>query len=387
VMPSETELHGTATDTPVPVAFVSSHATRGGAERYLALLLEHLPDEWIRTVICLKDGDFVDDLRARGHDVEVIDTGPHATDIVRAARSMRKSFARSRPEVVHANGLKAALVAEVATAGTRTPVVWFKHDVSRDGWLARLAARRSARVIAASAGITKTFSAALRGKIEVLHYQLPTPEVDAVGARRLVLGEFKEDAPTAVVSLVARIDAYKGHREVIAAAPRVLSSVPGVRFLFVGGEDPAHPGMRAALEGEVFEAGLEYAFRFTGFRADALELISGSDVLVVPSIASGGFGQEGFPYVGLEALALGTPIVAYAHGGLPEQVGDCGELVPSGDREALGEAILRLVDDPDHSAALAACGRERFERLFRWSTLVDDVADRYRLVATEASPR
>jgi hypothetical protein len=52
-MPSETELHGTATGTPVPVAFVSSNATRGGAERYLALLLEHLPDEWIRRVAAL----------------------------------------------------------------------------------------------------------------------------------------------------------------------------------------------------------------------------------------------------------------------------------------------------------------------------------------------
>ena len=54
-------------------------------------------------------------------------------------------------------------------------------------------------------------------------------------------------------------------------------------------------------------------------------------------------GREGFPYVGLEAMAVGTPVVGYEHGGLPEMLGDCGLLVSPGDRNALGEAILHLL--------------------------------------------
>ena len=120
----------------VPVAFVSSHAGRGGSERYLGLLLEHLPRDWVATVVCLQDGPFAGDLGDRGFSVEVIETGRGATDLTRAARRLRGVFKRSAPAVVHANGLKAALVAELAAFGGQPPVIWFKHDVARDGWLA-----------------------------------------------------------------------------------------------------------------------------------------------------------------------------------------------------------------------------------------------------------
>lgn len=366
----------------VPVVFVSSHATRAGSERYLALLLEHLSTDWINSVVCLQEGPFADELRANGHPVEVIETGPRARDIARAAHRLRKSFARTRPEVVHANGVKAALVAELATVGTPTPVIWFKHDVAMDGWRGRLVARHAALVVGVSAAVMESLEGSFPGRLEVLHCQIPDPPVDPAAARDLVLREFEPDRPEAVVVLVGRLDAYKGQGELIAAAGSILARAPGVRFLLVGGDDPTHRGQRAALEREVVERGLEGAVRFTGFRTDALDLICGSDVLVISSIARHGFGKEGFGYVGLEALALRTPIVYYADGGIPEQVGECGLAVPPGDRVALGEAILHLVEDPERRRELAACGRERFQRNYLWSTLADDVAERYRRVSS-----
>lgn len=370
----------------VPVAFVSSHATRGGAERYLALLLDHLPPEWVRGVVVLKEGPFVEDLRDRGHPAEVIDTGPSALDILRASRRLRAYLAQRAPSVVHANGTKAALVAELATVGTRIPVMWFKHDLARDGWLARLVGRRAAWVVAPSAAVIESLGPASRDHAEVLPYQLPDPRVDARAAREAVLAEFPEGAE-AVVALVGRLDPFKGQEELIATAPDILARAPGARFLVVGGEDPAHPGRHAELHRQVVERGLEGKVRFTGFRQDALELISGSDVLAIPSIAKDGFGKEGLPYVGLEALALGTPVVCYAHGGLPELIGECGVLVPPGDRRALAEGIIGLVSDSERRSALAACGRSRFERRFRWRTLPDEVAERYRRVAALSSLR
>jgi glycosyltransferase involved in cell wall biosynthesis len=54
-----------------------------------------------------------------------------------------------------------------------------------------------------------------------------------------------------------------------------------------------------------------------------------------------------FPSVVLEALACGTPVVATAVGGIPEQVrlGETGELTPGGDAQAMGEAVVRLLND------------------------------------------
>ena len=67
-------------------------------------------------------------------------------------------------------------------------------------------------------------------------------------------------------------------------------------------------------------------------------------------------GREGFPYVGLEAMAVGTPVVGYAHGGLPEMLGECGLLVPPGDRAALRHAILDVLENEAERDRLAGCG-------------------------------
>lgn len=362
----------------VPVAFVSSHAAQAGSERYLSLLLAELEPGWVRAVVCLQEGPLAAELREAGHPAEVIDTGARAPAILASALRLRRLLRRSGARVVHANGVKAAIVSTAATFGTGIPVVWFKHDVSRDGWQSRLLATRCAAVVAASSAVATTFRGRQRKKVSVLHYQLPEPQADPAEARRLVLAALGAEEPVTVVTLVGRLDPFKGHREVLAAAPGLLAREPGTRLMFVGGADTAHPEQADALQREVAGQGLEGPVLFTGFRQDALALIAGSDILVIPSVANRrGMGKEAFPYVGLEALALGTPIVGYAHGGLPEQVGDCGLLVPPGDREALEATILRLLQDPALRKQLAECGRARFRERYAMRTLAADVKAYY----------
>ena len=372
----------TGTGEAVPVAFVSSHSYRGGSERYLTLLLERLEPAWISTVVCLDEGPLADELRSLGLPVEVIASGTGAGDILAAARTLRRSLAGAGSAVVHANGVKAALVAVTATAGTRIPVIWIKHDVARDGWQAQLIASRCHRIIGVSTFVTTIFRGRTRRKVEVLHPQIPSPDVDRSRARRLVLDLFDPEEPDAVVALVGRLDPFKGQSDLIACAPAVLEAAPRTRFLLVGGDDPAHPGAGETLRRSVVEGGVEHAVRFTGHRADALALIAGCDLIVIAGGANArGIGREGFPLVGLEALALGTAVVGYAHGGLPEQMGECGALVPSGDRRALADTLVRLLTDATARERLTRCGEQRFRSRYELSTLPHEMAERYRLAA------
>ena len=365
---------------PVAVTFVSSHARLGGEENYLLKLIEELGPAWVRNVICLEDAPFVERLRAEGIATEVIPTGPRL-GIAPAAVRLRRALSRARPDVVHANGVKAGVVCAAALVGSRTPWIWLKHDFSWDGRLANVVAARATQVVAVSEAVTETFEGDVRGKVHVVHNGLPELDVDREQGRAR-LRELLGHEAAEIVSLVARVDPTKGHRELLAILPELIEARPGLHLAFIGAEHFPHLEFAEELRAEIAERGLEHAATFVGFQENAVELIAGSDVIAIPStIGERGLGREGFPYAGLEAMAVGTPVVAYAHGGLPEMLGECGRLVGPGDREALRDAILELLADEDAHAKAAACGRARVRESFSLAGMVDAMRERYREAA------
>ena len=364
---------------PVPVTFLSSHAHGGGSERYLELLLGELGPDWIRGVVPLQEGPFADRLRELGYPVEVVDT-PARLGMLPAALKLRRVLRRQRPAVVHANGVKAALMAAIATRGTRIPVIWIKHDFSRDGWLARAVGAGVAEIVAVAEAITATFGPRTRARTRVVPNGIPPLDIDAAAGRAKV-AELVGDPEAPVVTLVGRLDSAKGQLELIEAAPAVLAEEPRSRFLLVGGEDPNQPGYPQRLRARVAELGLEHAIVFAGHRTDAVELMAGSTVMVMPSVPNEhGGGKEACPFALLEAMAAERPVVAYSAGGIPEVVGDAGELVPEGDRAELSAAIARLLADPAARDEAARRAAERVRTRFRLETTVDAMRERYAAV-------
>ena len=368
--------------TPVPVTFVSSHALGGGSERYLELLLAELGPDWVRGLVVLQEGPFVERMRALGHDPEVIVAGPRA-GMLAAALRLRRTLKRRRPAIVHANGVKAALVAVLATPGTGIPVLWLKHDYSWDGRLARAIASRCRAVVAVSGAIVETFGPRQRRKVSVVPNGVPELAADAAAGRARALeaaGAAGADARLAV--LVGRLHPAKGQIELIEAAPGAIARVPATRFLLLGGEDPTQAEYARRLRSRVAELGIEDAVRFAGHRDDVLDLIAGSDLMVLPSVPDErGFGREACPFALLEAMALGTPVVAYADGGVPEVFGDCDGLVPPGDRDALAAAIARVLDDAGAREEMAACGRRRVSERHSLAAMVGAMRERYAAAA------
>jgi glycosyltransferase involved in cell wall biosynthesis len=89
---------------------------------------------------------------------------------------------------------------------------------------------------------------------------------------------------------------------------------------------------------------------------------------------------EGFGLTALEALAAGTPVVGYAGGAVAEVVGDAGVLVPSGDEDALANALGRFLDDDALRSGLRARARPR-ARGFSWDRAASETLAVYRGVA------
>jgi glycosyltransferase involved in cell wall biosynthesis len=139
-------------------------------------------------------------------------------------------------------------------------------------------------------------------------------------------------------------------------ALQAIARVPGVALLVLG-DGPE----RAALEREASSLGISDRVRFlgAGTRDDVLTLFRAADAMLVTSA------WENLPHTVLEALAVGTPVIATAVGGIPEVVDDGvnGLLVPAHDVAAIARAVDRVVHDDALRRALATAAPESVEEL------------------------
>ena len=107
---------------------------------------------------------------------------------------------------------------------------------------------------------------------------------------------------------------------------------------------------------------------FTGALSgqEAQQAIRSADIVLVPSIRAEDGDQEGIPNVLKEAMAIGRPVVASHHAGIPELVVDGvnGTLVPERDGCAIAGALQRLSGLPDRWAEMVACARRTVEDRF-----------------------
>jgi glycosyltransferase involved in cell wall biosynthesis len=355
------------------VAFVSPYGQLAGAERYLGLVLDWIPPERIKAIVLLQEGPFVDRLRGQWREVTVIPTSPRLPGILRSAWRLRRMLASDPPDLVHANGVKAALVAVLATAGTRTPVVWVKHDLSFDRSLARPLALGCRLVIGKSEAAARVFKGPLRRRVRVVLYGLPPVSADRAAARRLVLETLGAPESARIVGLIGRLYPMKGQHELLEILPDLVREVPEVRVAFVGQEDPSEAAYAAALRRRARELDLGDSLTFVGRVEEAPFFAAGCDLVATPSVPAERGNTESFSLVALESMQVGTPVAGYAEGGLPEVVGSCGILVPTGDRRALLGTLVRALRDDDLRARLAACGRERSASLFSLERMLSEL--------------
>lgn len=124
-----------------------------------------------------------------------------------------------------------------------------------------------------------------------------------------------------------------------ALLPEILAPLgPGIQLLAAGG-GPAPAGSRSL--GRLDDARLALAY-------------AAADVFVLPTLA------ENLPNTAIESIACGTPVAAFAVGGVVDAVrhGETGKLVPAGDAKALGAAVSDLLASDLRERCRAVAERE-----------------------------
>lgn len=170
-------------------------------------------------------------------------------------------------------------------------------------------------------------------------------------------------------AFVGRLNERKGVFDLLEAFAR-LESAGRLEFT---GDGPA----RAGLERRAAELGVGERVAFLGAvgHDGALDAIASADALVLPSYA------EGSPLSVIEALALGTPVVASRVGGIPDLVAESGHLVAPGDVAGLAEAMGSLASLPAAARRATSATRRSAAGRLTWSATATATVALYRDVA------
>jgi glycosyltransferase involved in cell wall biosynthesis len=291
-------------------------------------------------------------VRAEAAGILVVAVEPAFEGDPRAAWRLRQAIRTHRIDVVHAHTAHAITLGAMATLGSRVPVVAARRvDFPlRDNRGTRWKYGRCAAVIAVSHAVADVVG---RSALPVPVHVVPDGtdvrrHRDPADAATLATLGVPRGAP--LVVQVAQLVDHKDPLTFVRAVAAASTRMPRLHALLVG-DGP----LRSIVEQAVRELGLEDVLHLTGYRTDADRLLAAADVVTLSSK------EEGMGSVLLDALVFSRPVAATRAGGIPEVVhdGETGILVPVGDAEALGAAVVTLLTDRSLALRMGAAGRAR----------------------------
>lgn len=238
--------------------------------------------------------------------------------------------------------------------------------------LHRLLARRFDTIISISNEVTHNIRS--KGfpmrRVELVPDGIDPRRIESQAAPEAVRRKLGIPPQAPLVGVVGNVKGWKGQLTLVSAMRRIVTRFPDARCVLVGSiaDQPYHE----KLQREIAEGDLGRCVIFTGYEKNPAAVMSAMDVVVHTSVA-----PEPFGIVILEAMALGKPVVATAHGGPLDIIthGVDGLLTSPGDAEQLATELCALLADPPRREALGRSGRETLLKRFTAQVNADRVQE------------
>lgn len=271
------------------------------------------------------------------------------------------AIARESPAIVHAHFFSDGLDAVKLATRLNLPLVTtvHGHDITKHENAAthdpanRRFFDRVDRVIAVSEFIAG--QALARGCPEhklVRHYI-------GIDLEKFTRPKAESEQPSLL--FVGRLVEKKGCTYLLQAMERLNSRFPDLSLTIIGEGE-----LKASLQQEVIERGLNVTFAGSATSTEIREQLARCWLFVAPSITAASGDSEGLGMVFLEAQALRTPVVSFRSGGLVEAVEDGVSALLSEEKDVAGlaSAIATLLEDSSLRREMGAAGRKRVEDHF-----------------------
>jgi glycosyltransferase involved in cell wall biosynthesis len=225
--------------------------------------------------------------------------------------------------------------------------------------------------IVADASVIKRHLVAEHGvdpaKIEVIGSAVDLEKFKPARNRAKFRREIGLGDNTPLIGNVGMIRPDKGQLVLVEAAPLVLQKRPDVRFVIVGqGTGILKRGIN--VRNAIDQAGLADRIIMAGYRWDTPNVYAACDMIVIASLRT-----EASPIVLREAFASGRPVIATKVGDIPEILRDRenGLLIEPGDTQALANAIMEFITDPNLAAHCAANGLRYATKHFSFNAMME----------------
>ncbi len=183
------------------------------------------------------------------------------------------------------------------------------------------------------------------------------------------------DNAKVITLITARMIWSKGIREFVEAAEIMRDKHPNIIFLLIGPLEKNAPD--AIPEAYLITKNCHNLCIDYTFRTDIREIISLSDIIVLPS-----YYNEGVPRILLEAMAMCKPIVTTDNTGCREVIDDGknGYLIPIKDSVALVNCLIKLIYDPIKCKEFGKNSRLKAEKEFSEDIIIKKIMNEFYVI-------
>ncbi len=367
------------------ICHVIYRLTIGGLENGLVNLINNLPEGYYRhAIICTTEATEFRERICR-QDVEVYELHKNPGKDFSAYGRMWKILKGLQPRIIHTRNLPALdMIAPAYVAG----VPRFVHSehgldmIELDGHNIKynLMRRVSRLVIDRYVTVSRDLSAWLRrdvgipaGRVETIYNGVDTARFAPEGNAPCILPQGFAPPGAIVIGTLGRFDTVKNQVLLVRAIASLVGRRPELRArlrLVIIGDGKE----RAVIEAALADSSLTQITWMPGFRDDTPSIYRALDIFVLPSL------REGISNTLLEAMSSARPVVATRIGGNPEIVPDgiVGQLVESGNPDAIAQAIQQYIDNPSSMRAHGEAGRAHVLQNFSLAAMVRSYDQVYR---------
>jgi glycosyltransferase involved in cell wall biosynthesis len=348
------------------LVYTITKAELGGAQRHVYDLIESLHHEYEIHLIVGSLGWLADKSRELGVSVYHLTTLTRSVNMlldILAVKEFINLIKQIKPDIIHAHSGKPGVIARLAGAICKTPVIFTAHGWGFDPNAPKLRSN--------TAFVIEKLLNPLAAKIicvcesdRQLAIKLKVVDSDRVvtihnGIRNVDALLSTPAANPPQIIMVARFNKQQKDQYTFMKAIKILNEE--IKVLFLGTGPDWEEAKNIAQDLDILSK-----VSFLGDRLDVDALLAESQIFVLTTH------YEGLPVSILEAMRAGLPVIATNVNGIPEQVVDgiTGLLVPHQDVNALVEALTILINDPDIRRRMGSEGAKKLTKEFTVEQMV-----------------